>query len=320
MICTAVQEWESVHYIWILCSPVIIVIGTVGNSLSIATLSRKDMRNLTSAFYFIVLAIADLLALYVGFIPQFLKTFTGCHPIRDLSQVTCKVHIFLVYFLGQFSSWILVSVAAERFISVWFPLKSKHYCSRKIALIALCVIAACLMIADSHFFWTRELSPDGNGTTRVSCSYLEEFEQTMQSVWTILDSVLFMYAPCLIMILLNALIIIKIKQRQRHNRVSAGSNCNSSDRVTTMTAMLLTATFTFILLMAPITLYLTGQYLWWKPAKDAGDERLSIYRAVAYQLMYLNNAINFLLYYASGSKFREVFKRTFNIRRHSNSA
>ena len=304
-------EEEIAHYIWLIGSPIVIAIGIIGNTLSILILSRKRMRKHTSAFYFTVLAVTDLLVLTVGLLRNFLVALMGYDPIRTYSQASCKIHTFLVYFLGQFSAWVLLSVTVERFISVWFPFKARYLCTYKHAAIGLVILAVCLSSANFHFFWTIGLSAFGNDTVKLSCSDFEEYHYFTRVIWNFIDSLLTTYIPCACMIFLNILIIIKLKRFRSAVIFAPDSN---SARVNTMTAMLLTVTFTFVSLMTPLTLYLIGQNYWWEYQHN-NDSSFQIYLAAAFQLMYMNNAINFLLYYVSGNMFRKEFKELFVSRR-----
>ena len=306
-------EEEIAHYIWLISSPIVIAIGIIGNTLSILILSRKRMRKHTSAFYFTVLAVTDLLVLNVGLLRHFLVALMGYDLIRTYSQESCKIHTFLVYFLGQFSAWVLLSVTFERFISVWFPFKARYICTRKNAAIGLVILAVFISSANVHFFWTRGLLVYalGNDTVEIYCNHLEEYYHFTIVIWDILDSLLIAYIPCACMIVLNIFIIIKLKRFRRRNKCGIiFAPDSSSARVNTMTAMLLTVTFTFVLLMSPITLYLIGQNYWWEYQHN-NDSSFRIYWAAAIQLMYMNNAINFLLYYVSGNRFRKEFKELF---------
>ena len=212
---------------------------------------------------------------------------------------------------------MLLSVTVERFISVWFPFKARYLCTRKHAAIGLVILAVFISSANVHFFWTRGLlvSALGNDTVKLSCNHLEEYHYFTGIIWDILDSLLRAYIPCACMIALNILIIIKLKRLRRRNKrgVIFAPDSNSA-KVNTITAMLLTVTFTFILLMSPITLYLIGQNDWWE-YQYYNDSSFEIYFAAAVQLMYMNNAINFLLYYVSGNIFRREFKELFVSRR-----
>ena len=310
-------EEEIAHYIWLIGSPIVITVGIIGNTLSILILSRKRMRKHTSAFYFTVLAVTDLLVLNVGLLRNFLEVLMEYDPIRTYSEASCKIHTFLVYFLGQFSAWVLLSVTVERFISVWFPFKARHICTHRHAAIGLVILVVFLSSANVHFFWTRGLlvSALGNDTVKLSCNHLDEYHYFTGIILDILDSLLIVYIPCACMIVLNILIIIKLKRLRRRNKrgVIFAPDSNSA-KVNTMTAMLLTVTFTFILLMLPLTLYLIGQNDWWE-YQNYNDSSFKIYLAAAFQLMYMNNAINFLLYYVSGNRFRREFKELFVSRR-----
>ena len=307
-------EKEIARYIWLIGSPIVIAIGIIGNSLSILILSRKRMRKHTSAFYFTVLAVTDLLVLTVGLLRNFIEALIGYDPIRTYSQESCKIHTFLVYFLGQFSAWVLSSVTAERFISVWFPFKARYLRTRKNAAIGLVILAVFLSSVDVHFFWTRGLSALANDT--VKCIPLDKYSHFTKVIWNILDSLLLTYIPSACMIALNILIIIKLKLLRWRNKGGViFAHDSNSTRVNTMTAMLLTVTFTFVVLMTPLTLYLIGQNDWWE-YQHYHDSSFRIYFAAANQLMYMNNAINFLLYYVSGNRFRKEFKELFVSRRH----
>ena len=46
--------------------PVLIMLGTLGNFLTILILSRRSMRRNATYIYLIVLAIADIIVLYMG--------------------------------------------------------------------------------------------------------------------------------------------------------------------------------------------------------------------------------------------------------------
>ncbi len=62
--------------------------------------------------------------------------FTGCRywmialfewDVRLESNAACKIHVFLTYYTTQLSSWILVLITLDCFISVSFPLKVVCY-------------------------------------------------------------------------------------------------------------------------------------------------------------------------------------------------
>ncbi|KAH3857069.1 hypothetical protein DPMN_099667 [Dreissena polymorpha] len=58
--------------IWKVVPPVFILLGTIGNSLSILVLNRRSIRVSTMALFLTVLACSDLLVLYSGLLRQWL--------------------------------------------------------------------------------------------------------------------------------------------------------------------------------------------------------------------------------------------------------
>lgn len=81
-------RWHKTLMIYL--PPIIIAVGTVGNVLSVVTLTRKPMRRYSTFSYLAVLAIADTVVIYVGLCRLWLAELTGV-DVRDVSDVTCKV-------------------------------------------------------------------------------------------------------------------------------------------------------------------------------------------------------------------------------------
>ena len=297
-----------VYYILVVCSPILIVFGTIGNAIVITVLSRRRMRQATSSFFLILLAVVDLMVLNLGLMRDFIRALTDL-DIRKFSQVGCKVHIFLVYFCRHFSAWILVAVAVERFISVWFPFNAKAICTHRNGTIALSIIAVVLTTINSHFFWTFSddsvFCPTLNETVHYYCVHKEEFEHFFLKVWPWLEASLNTYGPFTMMLLCNTLIIGRIVHAhlERKRQQVTVANIASVARMTTMTAMLLAATFTFLILTTPASLYMIGQSSWWEN-DHRYNPKFEIFWAIAQQLSYMNNAINFIIYFISGPIFR----------------
>ena len=258
-------DLEKAHYVWVIWSPITIVIGTIGNILAIVVLSRKEMRKSTTSMYLNILAVSDIFVLYLGLLRNFIHKIYDV-DVRDHSEPVCKLHIFLVYFTSHFSHWVLVAVAVERFIAVWFPFKAKILCTRRNGLFALLLLAAILLAADGHFLLTHgvRIITYKNITYRYGCEINNpDYEHFDEFIWPWIDAFFYSYGPFVLMLMFNIMIIVRLLRRPLLQKSRAISNTNAS-KMNTMTAMLLTVTLTFLLLTAPITLYLSGQYSWWK--------------------------------------------------------
>ena len=80
--------------LWKIVSPLLLVVGVIGNVLSIAVLSRQRMRHTTTSVYLRLLAVFDTVVLLVV-LPRKLVYFHSSVDIKDLSVFACKFVSFL---------------------------------------------------------------------------------------------------------------------------------------------------------------------------------------------------------------------------------
>lgn len=75
----------------LIISPILLIIGGLGNPLCIIILLRKKGKNPT-VVYLCVLAAFDILVLYTGLLRQYINEYWN-YDIRNLSQTFCKLHV-----------------------------------------------------------------------------------------------------------------------------------------------------------------------------------------------------------------------------------
>ena len=204
-------QYKVADYIWIYVSPVLILVGTFGNFLSILVLVRKSMRSSTTMFYLTALSFGDLFTLYTGLLRYWIEAFDQV-DIRNKTDAGCKIHTFLVYFSLDFTVWILVAVTLERWLCVSLPFRAKRICSLKMSRIVVIVIICVLFCKNMHFFFTVELVHTWefrcDGAT-VSANHFLDF------VWPWIDFSTFCLIPFTIMIVCNIKIISEMIISQR---------------------------------------------------------------------------------------------------------
>ena len=81
---------EMTQQVWRVCSLGLLVLGTLGNIMSIAVLSRKEMLRSNATVYLIVLSVSDILVLYTGLLRQLIRVFFHV-DIRHGGNISCKV-------------------------------------------------------------------------------------------------------------------------------------------------------------------------------------------------------------------------------------
>jgi len=127
----------------------------------------------------------------------------------------------------QVSSWTLILLTSERFISVWFPFNAKQWCSRRRIIVVWSIISFILFGFNMHFFFTYDLLPVtstvGNETVvhYHSCSFHDWFEDFMIGPWYWIDALLGDFIPFTIVFSGNCAIVTKIIASKRLRAVTA---------------------------------------------------------------------------------------------------
>ena len=315
-------ETDAIRILWMVFSPVLLVVGTLGNALSVVIYGRKGMRKLSSSYLLACLAIVDTVVLYAGPLRWWIQNWSG----RDIASATvgfCKLSIFTEYMGADTAAWILVSLTSQRFIGVWFPVKAQILCTtRKSAVLLIGILVACF-VKNSHFVFSHwSLGSDsvayGNLSGYFGCTALDsDYSHFLLVIWPNLDMALSAFVPFAILLGCNTLIILKMGRRHKHrlNSQQVKDSGQSTKKIRGMNIMLLVTSFAFLLLQMPLFIYLIGE-AYWKAGKSAAIvAKVELGRAIVDILYYSTYAINFLLYCISGPSFRKEVKVLF--RRHT---
>jgi len=121
---TPTMTWERVAAFALLKFgvPVIVLMGTVGNTLSFCVLIRRGMRSTPMYFYLTLLAVADTFVLYVSAFKVWIRALTQ-FEVLHVSNVGCKLFMFILLCSFYLSAWLIVLVTLDRFLVVWFPFR-----------------------------------------------------------------------------------------------------------------------------------------------------------------------------------------------------
>ena len=334
------REYDLLDYTWYYRSkvllnvvpPILILIGTVGNSLSFLVLMRCAMRNVGAYNYLAALSVADTLVLYIGLLRMWIGQMTG-YDVKNESDVACKVINVVNYTVSDYSVWLLIAVTVERYIVTVHALHSKSMCTKSRARIVMLAIFILLLLVNSHFLFTTEVQ-HMSGPLDSECNGAEGFQVLAEKVWPWVDAAIYSFVPFIVIITLNVRIICQVsravKRRQgllhvtesyesalplKTSSTSASVRHSASENSTRITVMLLTISFTFLLTTLPmnVTMIVTSF-----AASDASMEqavKFKFARTVTELLMYTNHSINFFLYLLTGHKFRQQLAAMFRVRR-----
>lgn len=314
----------------------IVSFGLIGNLLIFLIFLKRKKRGFSSnAFCFCVLAISDSMALVF----MLLQSMLSLHVLNNLS-VACKLIKFIYYSSLQLSSWCLVLLTIDRLIAVLFIFKyktwNKKYCAPKI-FIGLFIIIILLnlhiaIMTESHFKNKDifDIIPTKKPSLNLRlASFKEDKPKLICSVngikypfyskyifdnWDVYHAFIYGGLPFLIIFTSNIAIIIKLVILKNSEiskaHLTRGESNKSLDKIdksiksVQITTMLLSIAFIFLLFTSPISFYMTFFY---QNLNSINRVKLQYIKVVLKYIAYINNAINFYVYFVLSSEFRKEF-------------
>lgn len=208
------------NYVWKIFPILLLVIGTVSNILSIIIFLSREMRKYSSFVYFAVLNIVNLVLIYVTYVRMVMDTYFG-RDIRTINMYTCKIHLFLTYFLGHLSSLLLSMISIDRVISVIFLHKSKILCTPKIAISVTLVLTVFNFFMSSHFlfmesaYWVISENDTSNNKLLCDPKIDTNYRVFIFNVWKIIDMSFYAFIPFIIMSICSIIIIIRVAENSK---------------------------------------------------------------------------------------------------------
>ncbi len=292
------KELEIAKGLWSYMSLMFLVVGSIGNGLSLVVMSRAPLHKSVTSLYLRVLAVADTLVLCVGLLRQWIRVYYGV-DVRVLSNWGCKLHIFMVYWSTDFAAYIVAAVSIERVISVIFVHQAKNICTMKTAGLSLLFIGIFIFVLNAHFFWTFALLQSTGINKRVNRCFVSDPKYNYFNYFILswLDFTFFSAVPFLIIFCSNLAIIFKV--------VCCKSESSSlATKMNSMTMTLMLVSLVFLLGNTPLTLYLLLEHTWIQNPDPQVQAKATMGWSIVNMCLYSNNSINFFLYIVSSPRFR----------------
>ena len=292
------ETWLT--YVSYVTVPLLLVAGICGNSLTIMVTTGRHYRRSSHSLYLTAMAVADIM-----FLLAYTLTKTQIHDLfgLDIRSVTipgCKFFYFFYRATRTVSSSLVVLIAIERFIVVWFPLRAKLLSTRRAAMTAIiCVIVGCSIISG-----VRTLTVNVKNEKClpvVMTPYNKRIKEVCSAVGMTLRTII----PAVTLLLLTPLIVVKLfHQRYLRRKMS---NINHPDETYHVTLMLVSVIIAFYILIMPFCI---GKHLLLYANINIVSSSLTWARNMneLQQICeQINCVINFLLYVMVSASFRQHF-------------
>ena len=283
--------------------PAVCIPGFVANILLLIVLSQENMRTSTNAFLS-ALAVSDSIKLandIVYFIVIVLKEYRPLQANVAYGHFYPYAH-FIFNFAVCISSWLTVSVAVERFIMVCHPTRAITLCSRSRAIVtSACVYLIMTLIALPSAFRYRKIqvSVPGENITVYDIELTDLWkDETFVTAYTWTLNMIRCNIPLIVLIVLNICIINDLRKTR------ANKKFKSRNRITIMLLMVIVVFLVGIFPDAIMSTFLKQGY-------HEANLLVKGIREYTDWLLALSAAVNFIIYCACNSIFRQTFIMVF---------
>jgi hypothetical protein len=323
-------EHQSEHYITLTLSPFFLLIGTVGNLMSLIILLQLSREVISTCLYLAVLSIMDLLVLYTRCGNQWLMSITELDISTMLmmsSPSICKVYPFVFNFIFHMMRWLVVSTAIEGVIATKYPDKVNRLCTTSKAEAVMLLLTVLLICINIHFFWSFELAPTDQGPMSymhsVICTFTRHGHQSSEVfqsyIWPIIDTLVTDGLPS---ILVSICVIIMLTRiiRGQHRGDDAHRAWRERYQMDPRAMDQLKITFVIICILfipasLPKMIVNLVTYLFENEYIDYGDDYMAfmsdrnLANAICAHLEYAYLSMKMIIYLASSNRFRQEAKK-----------
>jgi hypothetical protein len=215
----------------------IILIGLIGNFITVFIYGQKKYRKNSSNVFLLCLALNDSLFLVVHFFEDIIHNLKSYFDLEQekiqfinkidfISQndLACKFANYLRYSLRMISAYLIIAFTIQRLIIVYKPLNemNKRKSSAWKSVILVIFMSFFLNLWTFLLFKLNEIS-EGN----FYCDIVDDLKLINYYI-NILYSVFVMIIPIIILLLLNILIIYKLTKANKKRKIITNSKLVTS--------------------------------------------------------------------------------------------
>ena len=284
------------QYIMVVATPIIVVFGLVGNSLTMAVLSRKRFRSRSITIYLIALAVADSVFLLSNtMVSQSVKILTGV-DIQALSNWGCKVSKYVLMTSRAISAWLIVILTVERLLAMSIPHIAHVLSTKKRAFTSTAGVVVMVCVVYSYIIYCLVLQEEWD----ICYWKTEIMEQKLMAILNLGDLLFYCLVPSVILATCNSILIYMLfySEELRKEATKTSSRDHATIESRSIAVVLALMSGTFVVLTMPLSIY---QIIYTSGIQMKAGR---LFYPILYSLDILNHAVNFLLYCISGPSFR----------------
>lgn len=310
---------SDAHYDWFeIVIPIICFLGIVGNILNLLVLTRRrllssmDRLEKSANYGMIALAVSDMFFCIMVFPHTFISQSVYSVDLKSIIILYYKIYgIALINLFLMISTWLIVVMAANRYIVVVYPLQARQVLGTARTIVTIMMVFfLCTLLTMPHFLnvtVSRCVSYDGEGMWEVRSRWrshpkvARSLKIYIRWCWPVVAE----FIPVIVLAFCNARLI----QELRHAISSRRRSCHG--QVVRDSSHKVTLTLVIIVLMLLLLVSPSEILRFIDPYKSWGEIG-HIVTAVTNVMQTCNFAFNFVLYCAVNANFRQTIRAMFS--------
>ena len=293
---------------------VVSVLGLVGNSLSLITVTSKLCKRSSFTVYIGALAVVDSCMLVTNLADTLLLGVKDV-DLGHHGAASCKVFKFSQALLRNVSAWLIIAITIERVIATIYPLRFTAIYSTRFGTKLVGTLAGFMTLLNTPLLCVMDYTYIDHGPLCVikDGPYHSIFIQTVPMIYFFISVIL----PSFILIAGNTVVVVKVRSSRRlvAPTTSSRQSTNSTSRHLVVIALLISSAFVVCTVPFYVAVAINSFAF-----DDTNDTQRQAVFSVALTLQNLNFATNFYLYILSGRRCRELFKSAITCNRRGNHA
>ena len=303
--------------IWTYIPPVIIIVGTIGNVLTLIAVTNRHCRKSSFTVYLAAMAITDTAYLYSAALFGWL---TRVFHFSSFWNLVCKVTCFLTILTSHSSSWLIAALTVERMFCMYFPHKTKAACVPRTGYIVVGTIIGVLLLMDAHLLYAIQKNDVTNNNTiliGLPCEIVVPgYETVYANVFAWIDFGLYFLLPIFVIVIANSATVVAVLRRKTVTAALTTVNSNRVKRNRHLLIITFLFSFAFIIFLSPVVIFgvaMPDIYFFESPYFLQIDDNVIYYIIWASLCIwsFISHAVNFFLYVLSGERFRQELKQVF---------
>jgi len=285
------------YFIYYLMAPIVLVLGLCGNITALVVFFKGNLKKIGPILIYQLMFICD--TYYITQILVFYLQYSFNLNLSTLSRFACKLVSYLNYQMDAVSSYLLVYISLEKYISISNPAKRSILISKKSQIIFfICIFIFCSIynIPISFLVDIFEFNQTYANGTNISYLNCYPISYEAQMIASYIDIINREILPGILMICFSFMLVLAVFRSSSRVANSITSH-NRHKKDVRLAINCFFMYFVFILLQTP------SSVAFFLP--DLFSETI-IYSSTSY-LFFLSYGINFYIILACNSLFREEF-------------